>query len=189
MSLKKTIEYEGKKIVVYEEAFNRRQNIDVYHNVVNSEFVRSNIDLYLMNNKDRDVKWKSVIKPDSELSHSVNPMYSSIINEIDWSKAQCHEQYINYGGPNTADVIHADTSSNETNAWTIIHYANHTWDVNWHGSTQFYTDNCTDIIYSAMIKPGSLVVFDPRIQHSSTAPSILAEYARYTIVTKIILKV
>jgi|LauGreSBDMM110SN_4_FD.fasta_scaffold112727_2 hypothetical protein len=185
MSFKKTIEFEGKKIVVYENVFNRRQNIEIYHNVVNSEFVRSNIDVYLLNNKDRDVKWKSVIDSNSALSHTINPRYASVISEINWGKAECRDQYINYGGPTTVDVIHSDTAAEEKNVWSIIHYANHTWDVNWHGGTNFYNDDCSDIIYSAIIKPGSLIVFDPTIQHSSTAPSMLAEYARYTVVTKI----
>jgi hypothetical protein len=88
-----------------------------------------------------------------------------LVNVLDWNKVAVTGQYINYSTSNTVDFVHSDISENHPNHYTLLHYANHTWDVNWHGETLFYSDNCQDVIYSQIIKPGTLVLFDSRIQH------------------------
>lgn len=185
---KKAFDFNGRKIYTHKQAFDRRENLAIYDLVVNAQFTRTNIDLYLINNKDRDAKWWSVIDPQSELSSIINPKYMEIIDDIDWNKVAITGQYINYGTSNTVDFIHADVIENKKSAYTLLHYVNHTWDINWHGYTLFYDDNCEDVIHGEAPDPGKLVLFDSSIQHSSTAPSVIAEYPRFTIATKIFLR-
>ena len=92
---------------------------------------------------------------------------------------------MNYNTSNSVDMIHTDRSSNEEGYFTILHYANHTWDVNWHGLTTWYSDDLKEIVYAFVPDPGSVVVFDSRLQHSSTAPSTIAGHPRFTIATKV----
>jgi hypothetical protein len=186
--LKKTIEYQDKKIVIYEQAFDHRENLTIYNQIVNLSFVRTNIDCYLLNNLDRDVKWQSMIDMDGPLSEIINKKYSRVISELDWSKVALKEQYVNYATSNTVDFLHTDVPDNNPGSYTLLHYANHTWNVNWHGETMFYSDNQDEVIYSVTIKPGSIVLFDSRLQHSAIAPSIVAEHPRYTIASKLVLK-
>lgn len=184
---KKIKNYEQRKIVTYNKAFNRRENLAIYNEIVNCSFTRTNIDIYLVNNLDRDAKWWSVINPQSELSKLINSKYMEVIDELDWNRIRITEQYINYGTSNTVDFIHSDVTTDEKNAYTILHYANHTWDINWHGYTMFYDDHCQEIVHGEAPDPGKIVVFDSSIPHSSLAPSTIAEYPRFTIASKIFL--
>lgn len=188
MKATKVIDYEGKKIYVYENAFNRRENLGIYDLIVNANFTRTNIDIYLLNNLDRDAKWWSTISPDSKLSSLINPTYMETISDLDWNKVAIKGQYINYSTSNTVDFLHADVSENDNNAYTILHYCNHTWNVNWHGETMFYSDDCQEVIYSQIIKPGTVLLFDSRIQHSAVACTVTAEHPRFTIATKLFLR-
>ena len=185
----KTINYQDKKIYVYENVFNRRENLGLYNLIVNSQFTRTNIDVYLLNNLDRDAKWWSTVDPKGEISATINPKYIESVNVLDWNKVAITGQYINYSTSNTVDSIHADISEDHSNHYTLLHYANHTWDVNWHGETLFYSDNCQDVIYSQIIKPGTIVLFDSRIQHCAVPCTIAAEHPRFTIATKLFLRI
>ncbi len=183
----KTVDYNGKKIFVYENVFDRRENLGLYNLIVNAPFTRTNIDVYLLNNKDFDSKWWSVISPDSKISSTINPKYMETLDALDWNKVAVTGQYINYSSSNSVDNIHADVFD-EQNSYTILHYANHTWDVNWHGETIFYSDNCDEVIYTQIIKPGAVVVFDSRIQHSAVPCSSASASPRFTIATKLFLR-
>ena len=185
---KKEVIYDNKKITTYKKLFCRRETLAIYDEVVNAPFTRTNIDLYLINNKDRDAKWWSVIDPKSQLSQSINPKYVEMIDCLDWNNVAVTGQYINFGTSNTVDFLHADTIENNKKSYTILHYVNHTWDINWHGYTLFYDDHCEEIVHGEVPEPGKVVVFDSSIQHSSLAPSTIAEYPRFTIATKLFLR-
>jgi hypothetical protein len=183
------IDYEDKKIFVYENVFNQRENFKIYDLIVNCQFTRTNIDVYFVNNLDRDAKWWHVIDPKSELSGIINSRYMNAARELDWNNVAITSQYVNYGTSNTVDVLHSDDVSNSgKTSYTILHYANHNWNVNWHGETLFYSDNCQEVIYTQLIKPGTCIVFDSRIQHSASPCTIAAEHPRFTIATKLFLK-
>lgn len=184
----KLVDYQDKKIYIYENVFNRRENIGIYDLIVNAQFTRTNIDLYLLNNLDRDAKWWSTIDPKSKISSLINPKYIAGVDQLDWNRVAVTGQYINYSTSNTVDFIHADVSDDQNNAYTLLHYANHTWNTNWHGETLFYSDNCEEVIYSQQVKPGTLVLFDSRIQHCAVPCTITAEHPRFTIATKLFLK-
>lgn len=186
--LTKTIDYQGKKIYVYDEVFNRRENLGIYNLIVNAPFTRTNIDLYLLNNLDRDAKWWSVIAPDSQISSLINPKYVESLDVLDWKRVAIKGQYINYSTSNSVDFLHSDVDENDNNVYTVLHYVNHTWNVNWHGETIFYNDNCSEAIHAQVIKPGTVLVFDSRLQHSAVPCSIAAEHPRFTIATKLFLR-
>ena len=186
--IKKEFTYDDRKIFTYKDAFCRRETLAIYDEIVNAPFTRTNIDTYLVNNLDRDAKWWSTIDPKSELSSLINPKYMKVIDELDWSRVAVTGQYINYGTSNTVDFIHSDVTLNQKNAFTILHYVNHKWDINWHGYTLWYDDLCEDVIHGEAPEPGKIVVFDSSIQHSSLAPSTVAEHPRFTIATKLFLR-
>lgn len=186
---KKFFSYNHKKIVVYPQIFTPGENLMLYDLIVNCNFQRTNIDISLHNNIDRDVKWWSVIDPRSEISQIINPKYISSINDFLWKEVSIASQYINYANNSTVDLIHADEYSNaDRNTYTILHFANHIWNSDWHGHLLFFDDTNTSIIYGIIPSPGTIVVFDSRINHSATPCNIKAEFPRYTIATKIFRK-
>lgn len=184
----KIVNYNNKKIFVYNAVFDHRENINIYNNIINCSFTRTNIDIYLYNNLDRDAKWWGIIDPKSDLSGIINPKYIDTLHDLDWGRVAITHQYINYSTSNTVDIMHTDVPHNDNTSYTILHYANHTWDPNWHGETMFYSDDCSEVIYSQIIKPGTVVLFDSRIQHCAVPCTISALYPRFTIATKLFLK-
>jgi hypothetical protein len=187
--MKKEINYNDKKIFVYDTVFSRRENFKIYDIIVNSQFTRTNIDVYFYNNLDRDAKWWHLIDPKSELSSTINPKYINYIDDLVWDNVAITSQYVNYGTSNTVDVLHADDVTNsDKKSYTLLHYANYDWNINWHGETVFYDDRCQEVIYTQIIKPGSVLLFDSRIQHSAVPCTITAEHPRFTIATKLFLK-
>lgn len=185
---KKILNYQNKKIAVYNNVFYQRENYAIYDLIVNANFTRTNIDVYLLNNIDRDAKWWGIIEPTSKLSSMINPRYMSSIDLFDWNNVAIKDQYINYSTSNTVDNIHSDVTEDDGNFYTILHYANHFWDVNWHGETLFYSDDCKEVVHTQIIEPGTVIVFDSRIQHCAIPCTIAAQHPRFTIATKLFLK-
>lgn len=186
--MKNVVEINGRKIVIYDDVFSMQENIDINNTVVHSAFKRCNVDIGGYNLKDTDVKWRSDILPEHLLTRLTLPRYASHIGSDVWKNLQVINQYINYATPITADLIHTDSCSSQDNAYTILHYANFKWESQWHGETIFYDDNFSEALYAVTIKPGRVVMFNSNIPHSATSPSTIAEYPRYTIVTKTFLK-
>jgi hypothetical protein len=187
MVLKQVFEYSGKRIIVYDNVFTARENLDIYEQVLNISFTRSNVDIVFLNNRDVDAKWRGDIHPNHPLHKITSERYIQVIDELNWQGAVINHQYVNYSNPCTVDVVHTDCHTSQQNIYTIIHYANYAWDVNWHGETLFYNDECSEVIYSSLIKPGRVILFDSLIPHSATPPSSLAGNARYTIASKLFL--
>jgi len=182
----RSIDY-SKKITVYDNIFTDKENLDIYEFISRSNFTRSNVDVQILHNRDIDVKWRSDIDPANPLSKITIPIYRERIEHIDWNKFHIKSHYVNFSVSNTVDMIHPDSRGFEKNGFTLLHYANYKWDINWHGNTNFYSDNLEDVVYSSLIKPGRIVIFDSTIPHSATAPSSIAMHPRYTIATKLIL--
>lgn len=186
MIKRKDIEVEGKKIFVYDNMFSSQENIDIDYLINMSSFTRTNVDESAYNIKKTELKWLSELDQKSLLSHKVFSKYTKAIDVLQWDKTKIARQYINHASSESVDLIHTDCSSDQTDYYTILHYANFKWDNNWHGETLFYNDSSSEVLFASTIKPGRVIVFNSSIQHSATAPSIIAEYPRYTIVTKII---
>jgi SM-20-related protein len=174
-----------KDIFVYDDIFTDRENLDIYELVSRSNFYRSNVDVHILPNKDIDVKWRSDISPSSQLINFTLEKYKSTIDIFDWTTVNIKSHYINFSIPTTVDMIHPDSRGLEKNSFTILHYVNYYWDKNWHGQTNFYSENLEEICFSSMIKPGRIVIFDGTIPHSATAPSNISLHPRYTLATKI----
>lgn len=174
------------RITVIDGLFNNKELLDIYELASQTSFCRSSVDVHLLPNRDIDVKWRSDISALDPLFRYTILTYQEKIDALDWSKVTIKSHYLNFSVPSTVDMIHSDSRGFEKNGKTLLHYANYTWDKNWHGQTNFYSDNVENIVYSCMIKPGRVILFDGTIPHSATAPSTVAVHPRYTIATKIV---
>lgn len=175
-----------KHVVVYDNVFSYQENLEIYQHICQLPFIRSNLDNTFDNNKDIDIKWSSLLKDPNPVTDLLTNRYQ----QLDFLKSkhiQIFRQYVNFSTSETVDTIHLDSQFFEKNCMTVLHYANFSWDKNWHGETVFYNDRADEIMLSTMIKPGRVVVFDSNIPHSARTPSKLANYARYTIATKLLI--
>lgn len=182
----KIFKVDNKHVAVYDDVFSYQENLQIYADICQQPYIRSNLDNNFGNNKDADIKWSYLIPENSSLSNLITPRYLNF-NEFKNKKITVFRQYVNFSTSTTVDVIHTDSPANTPKSFTILHYANFSWDKNWHGETVFYNSTADEIEFSTMIKPGRVVVFDSNIPHSARAPSSLADYARYTIATKLII--
>lgn len=177
---------EDRKITVYDEIFNQQEINDIYYQISQRPYLRCNLDDVLYHNHHSDIKFSSEIALSEPLSSILLKKYSQSISELaDPSKVEVIRHYVNYASDNTVDLIHEDCRMNKNNFYTILQYGNFVWDSNWHGETVFYNSNLDEILFSSVLKPGRIIVFDSRIPHSARPPSKIAIYPRYTIATKI----
>lgn len=188
MKNKKVFKIEGKSIYVYDDVFNHQENIEIYALASQSPFIRTNLDNNFYNMKDLYLKWSCLLNDPNPLLFLLNKKYFENIEELKDKNVEIQRQYINFSTSETVDLMHIDSRPNAVNEYTILHYANFIWDKNWHGETVFYNSIGEEILLSTMIKPGRIVVFDSTILHSARAPSLFAEYARYTIASKITIR-
>lgn len=65
---------------------------------------------------------------------------------------------------------------------TLVYYANLYWDKDWGGETLFANDTLSEVIYTSMITPGRIVLFDSRIPHKPSIPTPRANAFRLTFV-------
>ncbi len=85
----------------------------------------------------------------------------------------------------TVDMIHCDCLAENDRQYTLIHYANWSWEANWHGETIFYDRQGKDAVAVVSLKPGRVILFNGNIPHSAIAPSRIASFPRYTIANKL----
>ena len=65
---------------------------------------------------------------------------------------------------------------------TLLYYMNTRWDKDWGGETLFSNDNLTEVVYTSMVIPGRIVLFDSRIPHKPSIPTPRANAFRLTFV-------
>lgn len=186
MNDQKVLTIQDKKITVYDDLFSYQENLEIYQFVCQQPFVRSNLDNTFDNNKDINIKWSCLLKDPNSVSNLLDSRYREL-NELSNKRIETFRQYINFSTTETVDMIHVDSPTGTTGAYTILHYVNFVWDKNWHGETVFYNSTADEILHATMPKPGRVVIFDSNIPHCARPPSRLAEYARYTIATKLLI--
>ena len=181
----KLFQTNDKKIAVYDDVFDYQECLEIYQFICQQPFIRSNLDNTFDNNKDINIKWSCLLKEPNSITNLLNQRYFDL-PEFKNKRIETIRQYINFSTADTVDMVHVDSLSSMTGAYTILHYGNFTWNINWHGETVFYDPPAGEIVFSTTVKPGRVVIFDSNIPHSARSPSKLADYGRYTIATKIL---
>lgn len=175
----------NKKIHIYDNVFNHQERQDLFALVEQAEYKRTNLDLVYYNNQNVDIKWSKLLDPNDPIIRIVGPRYFRDINELKHSPFTVERSYINFSTMDTVDMVHSDCLSDCDTQYTLLHYANWHWELNWHGETIFYDDEGQEIVGACAVKPGRVIIFPGSIPHSARAPSRIAQYPRYTIATKI----
>jgi len=86
---------------------------------------------------------------------------------------------VNLSTLNDTNRFHVDTTGNP--GLTILYYANLNWEIEWGGYTLFANDDCDDVEYTSIYKPGRVIVFDGSIPHCIAAPTIIAPSYRFSL--------
>lgn len=186
MISKKSFKICEKDLFIYDNVFSSQEIYDIYAIISQLSFVRANSDISF-NVAEHRKKWICNIGSHDLLYQATLEKYSKNIDAIDWQNISNVKQYINYSTPETVDELHNDSNFLQPKSYTMLQYTNYIWDVNWHGETIFYEDDSSDAVFTSIVKPGRVIVFDSAIRHSATAPSTLANFPRFTLATKILL--
>lgn len=177
----------NKKLIVYDGLFKTTELRDIYSMASQSPYIKTNFDVAIENNIMSDTKWSFMMDPMNPIYQLISKKFN-IIDELSRTRFQVERSYINCSTLETVDTVHLDCLAEEKNNYTVLIYANFIWKSKWHGETIFYDDDCEEAVFVVSPKPGRLVFFDGAIPHSAIAPSRIAEYPRYTIATKILIK-
>ena len=80
--------------------------------------------------------------------------------------------------------FHVDNHPNENQkVYTLLYYANLTWQNDWGGETVFLNKNADEVIYTSLYKPGRIIIFDSTIPHKPCTQTFNAPQFRFTFVT------
>lgn len=63
----------------------------------------------------------------------------------------------------------------------LLYYVNPEWQPHYHGETNFYTFDGTEIQHSVMFKPGRIVLFDAKLPHAVRPQSSAGPDYRFTL--------
>jgi hypothetical protein len=173
-----------KFIEIYDDAFSHQELKEIFFLINERSYLQCNLDDQLNNNLFVNKKWSSEISENEKLYHILMQKYYCLLN-LQNKKFRIIRHYVNCADSGTVDLIHEDAAWDSENFFTIIQYGNFKWNPNWHGETVFYNQNYDEIIEAVSIKPGRIIVFDSKIPHSARTSSRIAEFSRFTIVTKI----
>lgn len=83
---------------------------------------------------------------------------------------------VNMSVPSNVHFAHAHSED-----LVVLYYANPEWAPHYHGETNFYNFNGTEIEYAVSFKPGRIVVFDAKLPHSIRPQSSAGPDYRFTI--------
>lgn len=173
------------KISIYDNLFTDDQNNHVFHFSNQRSFRKKNFDDTNLYDNIVDSKWVSEISQNEPLYSIIMPVYLNSIDIFKNKEIEIIRQHVNISNFETVDIIHKDCDHKDDDHYTIIHYANNLWNLNWHGETVFYDDSQKGIKFSSILIPGRLIIFDSRIYHSARVPSKISQFPRLTIVTKL----
>lgn len=185
MISKKLIKINDKKLVIYDGMFTAQQRQDVHTLAIEGDYRRNNIDVAHGEDIPTDLKWSYELDQHDRFCSLLLTQYKKSIDELKHAPYEIKRIHVNFATLETVDKIHTDSASTDEHHYTILQYANHLWDLSWHGETLFYDDNGTEVESGVTVKPGRVIFFDSRIPHCAIAPSRVATYPRYTIATKL----
>jgi len=73
----------------------------------------------------------------------------------------------------------------QSGCFTALFYLNPVWQLDWHGETILYDDETQDTIHCCVPRGGRLLLFDSRIWHGATSPSMICPEMRLTLALKL----
>lgn len=185
MKVKKISTDRSKEIIVVDDFFSVSDQQTLFHFASNSHFTFNNFDIP----GDTNLKWRCNLRPEDQnyllkLPEKITDLLKKIIDQD--IVFEIEHSYINFADYSTVDKIHCDSFNEfQTRDLTILIYGNHQWHHDWGGETKFYNNDLSEIIYSSIIRPGRILIFDGEIPHTASAPNRSAEFQRYTYAFKI----
>lgn len=118
-----------------------------------------------------------------ELSRTgMDTIFQTLVKKYKNRNVRIDRSYINVYFPYTPTALHTD--DNDENAISFLAYANPTWQTDWAGETQFFTDDVQDVRKSIFPRGGRVIVFDSNLPHTARAPSVICPVPRFTLTIK-----
>ena len=175
---------DGKDIYVYDDVFSYSEIKNHYNYTTQLSFYKNNRDDTHINIPQSDLKWNCDFTKEHVQKYGLFTVYKKRLEFLKNNDVSIVRQYVNCSTFETVDNVHVDGS----NIYTLIHFINFEWNINWFGETIFLNNDFTEIMKSIMLKPGRIILFDGSIPHSARTTSKICPYPRYNIVTKLIIQ-
>lgn len=165
-------------IKVYDNLFSLSDRQFFYDFIRNSNFrIMGGAGLTI--NHSRDVSLQSMYSEQDLNNFGIQQIFPNEIKSI-LSEYKVERSYALIVDPLQNPHFHADGHSKY--GLTLVYYANLYWELDWGGETVFMDDTLQEVIYTSVIKPGRLVIFDSKIPHKPNTPTSRADNFRLTFV-------
>ena len=169
----------GLDITVFDNVFDKEQQIYMYNTARNFPYYLSNDDLV------NSPGWEKKLSSTVNESMMADFRFFEFIKEhplLDLVKDRTiGSMYINLGIPSDPHRIHNDMT--ESGYVTLLYYMNPFWFTDWGGETIFLDAN-GEIAYTSEFKPGRVILFDSSILHAARIQTHESNAYRFTFVIK-----
>lgn len=166
----------GKSIDVFDNIFDMKQREHMYMFARNSYFrigfgdssspERKPGDFFLFSNYSQEETNSFGI-----LNWTQNTEISNVLTGLTNTRA-----VVNLTVPSNVNYIHTHSERK-----VMLYYVNLEWQEGWHGETQFWSEDNTEVHFTSPYTPGRVIIFDGSIPHCIRPQSSIAVEHRLTI--------
>lgn len=188
MAIKETIieTRSNKQIIIIDNLYTYSEVAGIYKYITESPFKIGNTD----SDDVQDIADKRLACPtDCNALHTMKlfdeKKLKVIGKYISEEKLKICRVHINLGIRGDNYKAHSDYYW-DSDAKSLLYYANKEWDKNWGGETVFFDDSGEEIEYVMPFIPGRLIIFNSDIPHMAKEQSSLGPQYRFTIAVKYI---
>jgi len=177
------------ELYIIDNLFTASEIFGIFKEASDASYAKKNYDTTIDSILPVHNKWRCNLNIDELMNiellpNKIQKIFSQILHQSE-ATIDIIASYINYSDCFTVDKLHVDKYNEYVHSpYTILIYGNHEWSYDWRGETLFFNDQLSEVVYTSMIKPGRVVVFDSRIPHTATPPSLISPYPRYTYAIK-----
>jgi hypothetical protein len=168
MEHKKIITESNKDIDIFDDAFSYVERLNYFRFAKGSRYMFDRLDDSMVHTTNNSPKPTCNFTLEDEMNFGlIDDLPNEIIQFL--SGYQKEYSYINLSNIGVINNLHIDGAGG---CKTLLYYINLEWDINHGGETFFYNDDTSEIIFTSMVKPGRIIIFDGSIPHNACSPNI-----------------
>ena len=173
--MKQMLVDQGKRIAIYDDAFDFKFRQKAYDFCSKSIFVIGWADSPIIENQNHRYLHSIWSEEDLERLGIIEEIKkSSVAQELENYKLE--KCVLNLSTPSDCNFQHTHLQSK-----IILYYVNLEWKDGWHGETLFYDESLKNIVFASPYTPGRITVFDGSIPHTIRPQSSNASNYRFTL--------
>ena len=167
---------EGKQLTVFDDVFSYRERCSFYNFFTSGLFRFNGTADNELNANSKEYIQSSYSSNDLDNLKFFTPNLQNILSKYIKDKL-IKRSYVFSSNFLNKHYFHCDPGG-----LTLLYYANLNWSLNDGGETLFVNDSIDEVLYTALFKPGRIVLFDSSIPHKSSTIPVTTTSFRFSFV-------